>query len=120
MAIGLIYQNLSSGEGLVKTLSMKLQTLSREEEAELAQSNKKVKDSHHAEFSEGPREDSPMSEYHQQDSTTGVSFKDKLVGVIPGAYVKAFEFDNLIEEDEESDGEGEVGQGKLREGWVSV
>ena len=99
---------------------MRPRTLSREEEAELARSNKKVKDSHHAEFSEGPREDSPVSEYHQQDSTTGVSFKDKLVGVIPGAYVKAFEFDNLMEEDEDSDGEGEVGQGKLREGWVSV
>ena len=99
---------------------MKPRTLSREEEAELARSNKKVKDSHHAEFREGLIGDSPASEGHHRDSTTGVSFKDKLVGVIPGAYVKAFEFDNLMEEDEESDGEGEVGQGKLREGWVSV
>ena len=82
---------------------MKPRTLSREEEAELARSNKKVKDSHHAEFREGLIEDSPTSEGHQRDSTTGVSFKDKLVGVIPGAYVKAFEFDNLMEEDEESD-----------------
>lgn len=99
---------------------MKPRTLSREEEAELARSNKKVKDSQHAEFSVGHREGSPSSEYQRQDSSARRSFKDKLVGVIPGAYVKAFEFDNLMEEDEESDGDSEAGQGKLREGWVSV
>ena len=86
----------------------------------MARSNKKVKDSQHAEFSKGPREDFPLSEYHQQDSNTGVSFKDKLVGVIPGTYVKAFEFDNLMGEDEESDGDSDAGKEKLREGWVSV
>nr|POF11663.1 hypothetical protein CFP56_62239 [Quercus suber] len=66
---------------------MKPRMLSIEEEAELARSNKKVKDGHHAEFK---------------------------------AYVKAFEFDNLMDEDEESDDDSETGIGKLREGWVSV
>ena len=86
----------------------------------MARSNKKVKDSQHAEFSVGHREGSPSSEYQRQDSSAGLSFKDKLVGVIPGVYVKAFEFDNLMDEDEESDGDSEAGQGKHREGWVSV
>ena len=34
---------------------MNLQALSRQEEAELARSNKKIKDGHHASFREGER-----------------------------------------------------------------
>ena len=72
---------------------MKPRTLSREEEAKLARSNKKVKDIHHAEFNEGPRESSPTPGYENNDSFARASFKDKLMGEMPGAYVKAFDFD---------------------------
>lgn len=51
----------------------------REEEAELKRSTKKVKDSHPS-FGDG-------------------SFKDKLLGDLPGAYAQAFRF-NPLEEDE--------------------
>ena len=44
------------------------------------------------------------------------SFKDKVVGEIPGAYTQAFNFGDLIEDDEESGDEVEA----LREGLVAV
>ena len=100
--------------------TIKPRTLSREEEAELARSNKKVKDIHHAEFNEGPRESSPSSGYKNSDSGARVSFKEKLVGEIPGAFVKAFDFDNLMEEDDDSNGEDGEDNGQLRQGWVTV
>ena len=60
--------------------------LSREEEVELARSNKKVKDVHHTGFSTSQRE----SQLHQYRNTfslgNGSSFKDKIVGEIPGDY----------------------------------
>ena len=53
---------------------------------------KKVKDVHHADFIDGSCENG-----HSQDirSTWGASrttFKEKLVGEIPGTYAKAFDF----------------------------
>ena len=98
---------------------MKQRMLSREEEAELARSNKKVKDIHHAEFNEGLRESSPPPRYQSSDSFAKTSFNDKLIGEMSGAYVKAFDFDNLMEEDD-SDGEGGEDNGQIRKGWVTV
>ena len=43
---------------------MKPRTLSRDEEAKLAKSNKKVKDSHHANFKEGSNDGSPSQNNH--------------------------------------------------------
>ena len=77
---------------------MKPRLLSREEEAELARSNKKVKDIHHVDFNNGSREGSPSPVSHNTESSFGGSFKDKLIGDIPGAFVKAFEFENLMDE----------------------
>ncbi|KAL0007520.1 hypothetical protein SO802_009022 [Lithocarpus litseifolius] len=99
---------------------MKPRTLSREEEAELARSNKKVKDIHHADFNEGLRECSPPPEFQNFETSAFDSLKEKLVGEMPGAYVKAFAFDSLMEEDDDSDGEGGEDIGQTREGWVSV
>ena len=93
---------------------------SREEEAELARSNKKVKDIHHAEFNEGPWESSPPLGYQSSDSFVKASFKDKLVGEMSGAYVKAFDFDSLMEEDDESKDEGGEDNNQIRERWDTV
>ncbi|KAF3972916.1 hypothetical protein CMV_003627 [Castanea mollissima] len=62
---------------------MKPRMLSREEEAELARSNKKVKGIHHAEFNgAGREEDSPIDKLRPEPQTIA-SFKDKLIGEIP-------------------------------------
>ena len=45
-----------------------------------------------------------------------MSFKDKLLGEIPGAYNQAFAFDGKIEADIDSDEEVE----ELREGFAAV
>ena len=60
--------------------------LSREEEAELAQSNKKVKDINHAEFNDGSRASSPSSGNQVPEFSIKTSFKDKLMGEIPGSF----------------------------------
>lgn len=94
--------------------------LSREEEAELARTNKKVKDIHHAEFNDDSREGSPSLGYSNAESTPRDSFKDKLMGEIPRAFVRAFEFENLMNEDEESNCENEEDNLRSREGRVFV
>ena len=99
---------------------MKSRLLSREEEAELARSNKKVKDIHHADFNNGFREGSPSPDSHNTEPSFGGSFKDKLMGDIPGAFVKAFEFENLMDEDVESDCENEEEAVQNRVGRVNV
>lgn len=90
--------------------------LTREEEAELCRSTKKVKDVHHADFNDGSSESG-----HSQDAqkTWGASrrtFKEKLVGEIPGAYAKAFDFTNLLGMEEDSDEEMD----ELCEGLVAI
>ena len=86
-------------------------SLSKEEEAELARINKKVKDVHHASFNEGE-----LSGFGEKPSTPKISFKDKLVGEIPGAYSWAFLFSNHM--DVESDFDDKVS--KLMEGLAAV
>lgn len=73
-----------------KKQNMSPRTLSREEEAKLAWSNKKVKDSHHSGFNDGLKVGSPPSKHQWPNSTDKVSFKDKVVGEIPEAYVEVF------------------------------
>nr|POE44771.1 uncharacterized protein CFP56_77615 [Quercus suber] len=98
---------------------MKPRTLSREEEAELAMSNKKVKDSRHAEFNEGPSDVSPMQNSHNHWNNASVSFKDKLVGEIPGAFTDAFDFTDLMDAENESDIDDED-VNELRDGMVAI
>nr|POF22445.1 uncharacterized protein CFP56_49769 [Quercus suber] len=95
---------------------MSAPTLSREEEAELTRSIKKVKDVSHGEFESHMREG--INSFPSSPGITRhpLSFRDKLVGEIPGAYVQAFNFSELMEAEEEADEE----LSNLREGLVAV
>lgn len=88
---------------------IKPRTLSREEEVELAQSNKKVKDWHHAGFLESSNDQSgenpPPTDSSEHYNATNTSFRDKLVGAILGAYAKAFDFADQMDEDLSSNDE---------------
>jgi len=92
--------------------------LSREEEAELARSNKKAKDVNHAGFDDGQGMGRPQPELGHAfwPPSPLPTFKDKLVGEIPGAYTQAFNFSELMEDDAESDVEVE----QLRVGLAAV
>jgi len=93
-------------------------TLSHEEEAELARSNKKAKDVNHTGFGDGQGMGQPQPEqvHAFRPPSPPPSFKDKLVGEIPGAYTQAFNFSELMEDDAESDVEVE----QLRVGLAVV
>jgi len=54
---------------------------------ELARSNKKVKDIHHADFRFSNGEGASSQE---KTRNNGLSLKEKLLGEIPGAYNQAF------------------------------
>ncbi|KAK9996394.1 hypothetical protein SO802_021080 [Lithocarpus litseifolius] len=95
-------------------------TLSREEEAELARSNKKVKGITHAEFNGGSRDSSPSSENQATGFSTRTSFKDKLVGEIPGAFAQAFDLTDHMEEDLDSDDENGQASNSVCEGQVKI
>ena len=99
---------------------MTSRTLSREEEAELARSNKKVKDFSHAEFNGGSRASSPTLENQARGPNTKPSFKDKLVGEIPGAFAQAFDLTDQMEEDIDSDDECGEASTPVREGQVRI
>nr|POF09820.1 hypothetical protein CFP56_67428 [Quercus suber] len=83
---------------------------SLEEENELARSTKKVKDSYHS------LDDRRASQGGEASQPSKLSFKDKLVGEIPGAYSQAFVFTDQMEADSDSDEELE----EIREGFASV
>lgn len=99
---------------------MKPQMFSREEEAELARSNKKVKDWHHADFNDGSNDDSSPLDSMGHWSTTKTSFRDKLVGAIPRAYAKAFDFADQMDKDMEFDDENAKANILHQEGTVAV
>lgn len=101
-----------------KMATLKPRSLSREEEVELAWSNKKVKDLHHTKFNDGSSEGSLPRNSQNAWSRSNISFKDKLIGEIPGAYAQAFEFPNLMDSDVESDDEASTAE--LQEGTVAV
>lgn len=90
--------------------------LSREEQEELIQSNKKVKDVRHVDYNEGQGFGSSSPNQGQGTWNELGSFKERLIGDIPGAYTQAFSFRDTMEDDEESDEEVE----NLREGLVAV
>ena len=94
----------------------KLRTLSREEEAELSRSTKMVKDIHHADFSELSSENGHSPRSFREGVLPNKSFKDKLVGEIPGAYAQAFDFTDQMEDDADLDDE----VAGLREGLAVV
>ena len=64
-------------------------SLSREEENELARSTKKVKDSHNITTNGSLTRHGTLP--------TKLSFKDKLVGEVPGAYSQAFAFSDSMD-----------------------
>ncbi|KAL0008051.1 hypothetical protein SO802_009553 [Lithocarpus litseifolius] len=92
------------------------QELSREEEAELRRSTKKVKEYHSLESRQETV--SHGADLHAMAGSNGVSpsFKDKLIGEIPGAYVQAFDFSEYIEDEMEAEPVVET----LREGFAAV
>ena len=73
---------------------------SREEDDELQRSTKKVKENSH---DRGPSEQLPPSLGEE-----GSSYKEKLIGDIPGAFEQAFDFDNVMETKAKSDNEEEA------------
>ena len=91
-------------------------SLSREEQEESARSNKKVKKVSHAGFQDGQEStpSTPSQGFSPWNHAT--SFKEKLVGEIPGAFTQAFSFGDLMEDDVESDDEVEA----LRDGLLAV
>ena len=90
--------------------------LSREEEAELTWNTKKVKDVWHAGFMESQGSSSLEPSQAFTFRKPPLSFKDKLVGEIPGAYTRAFNFKKFMEDDAKSDDEVEP----LRQGLAVV
>nr|POE69940.1 uncharacterized protein CFP56_57744 [Quercus suber] len=90
--------------------------LSREEEAELAWSNKKVKDISHADFDSQMNEGQASFSPRQGVTRHPLSFRDKLVGEIPGAKSQAFNFTEILDAEEESDSE----MSELRDGLLAI
>ena len=68
-------------------------------------SKKKVKDVNHADFSEGANENDSYPRNNNAWVSPNKSFKEKLVGEIPGAYAQAFDFYDQMEDDVDSDEE---------------
>ena len=81
---------------------------SSEESDALERSTKKFKDNH--------CEGDYQSGYADSNANAGRSYKDKLVGDIPGAYEQAFGFDAFMEDEADSDCE----ESSLCEGMVAI
>lgn len=77
-------------------------SLSKEEEAELASSNKKVKDACHMGFSDRLNEGEAVG-FKEKLFSAKLSFKEKLMGAIPGAFSQAFLFSDHMEVEFDSD-----------------
>ena len=74
-------------------------SLSREEQEELARSNKKVKNVSHVDFQDGQESTPSTSSQGFRPWNRAASFKDKLVGEILGSFTHAFSFGDLMEDD---------------------
>lgn len=84
--------------------------LSSEEENELVRSNKKVKEVHHASYG-------CASNLHGETvSSPKVSFREKLVGEMPGVYAQTFDFSEHMDADSDSDDESS----EIREGFATI
>ena len=91
-------------------------SLSREEQEELVRSKKKVKDVSHVGFQGGQEVGTELPSSGQGAWSGSASFKDKLVGEIPGAFSQAFCFGDSMDEEVVSDEEVET----IREGLAAV
>lgn len=98
------------------------QERSREEEAELSRSTKKVKESHCNDSQQRPFNGinpNAMGSFQLlEPNNVKKSFKDKLIGEIPGAYAQAFDFSEYIDNGMESELDSEVDN--LRQGVAAV
>ena len=91
--------------------------LSQEEQAELTRSNKKVKNVNHTDYGEGQDAMPPSPNHSFSPWNRAVSFKDRLMGEIPGAFSQAFKLvDNMEDESDSEEAEVEA----LREGLATV
>ena len=90
--------------------------LSQEEQEELVRSNKKVKDVNHAGYRGVPRLGSSSPKHGCGSWNGATSFRDKVVGDIPGAYTQAFCCGEAMDDDADSDEEVE----NLHQGLVVV
>ena len=88
----------------------------REEQEEVARSKKKVKDVSRVGFQGGQEASIDLPSGGQGAWSGSVSFKDKLVGEIPGAYAQAFCFGDSMDAEVDSDEEVET----IREGLAAV
>ena len=70
----------------------------------------------HAGFCEGQSSGSASPSFAGGHGSQNASFRDKLLGEIPGAYTQAFCFEEFMDDDAESDEEVET----LRQGMVAV
>lgn len=70
---------------------------SKEEDEELQRNTKKVKDSH--------RGGASLVGHHPHLGGESLSFKEKLIGEIPGAFKQAFDLENHMDMEVESDDE---------------
>ena len=91
-------------------------SLSLEEQAELACNNEKVKNVNHVGFCEGQSSGSSSSSFAGGSGSQNDSLRDKHMGEIPGAYTRAFCFEEFMDEDAKSDDEVET----LRQGMVAM
>ena len=91
-------------------------SLSLEEQAKHTRSNKKVKNVSHAGFCEGQSSGPSSPSFARGSGSQNASFKDKLMGEIPGGYTQAFYFEEFMDDDAESDEEVET----LRQGMVAM
>ena len=73
--------------------------LSTEEIEELSHSNKKVKNVVHSGYQDG-QDLPPSSMRHGNGAWNQIgSFKDRLIGEVPGAYTQAFSFGDHMDDD---------------------
>nr|POE54626.1 hypothetical protein CFP56_53197 [Quercus suber] len=91
-------------------------SLSRKEKEELVRSIKKVKNVNHAGFGVGQSLGSNSPNYNGGPWNRNTSFRDKLLGEIPGGFAQAFSFEDGMDDDIESDGEVEM----LRQGLLAI
>ena len=101
---------------MIENTMTKNKELSREEEDELSKSKKKVKEGHCANFNEGLSKSGHSQGGQSSWGAEKKTFKEKLVGEIPGAYAKAFDFSDLMGMEVDSDEEVE----ELHEGLEAV
>ena len=64
-----------------------------------------MKDVHYVEFYDGPSEDNQSQRHQSIWGSPKTSFRDKLVREIPGAFAKAFDIMDSMDDDAESDDE---------------